>query len=104
MRSKLLRRLQLHEILKPFCAWAPADNFKRTLSEYVRGRVSDSVRQYWKFCFPACNVKRSNEAVATDTVFNHTPAVFTGGIKDAQIFIGSKSLVADNIRKQGAMD
>jgi hypothetical protein len=69
--------------------------------------------------FPACNVKRCNEPVATNTVFSDTPAV-DNGVTAAQIFVGCESLVAniyglktdkefvntleDNIRERGAMD
>ena len=57
--------------------------------------------------------------MATDTIFSDTPAV-DSGIKQAQVFVGRDSLVADvyplksrkqfvntledNIRRQGAMD
>lgn len=114
--------LQDYELLKPFFAWAPADTIKRTLSvttQYARGRVSEDIRQHWKSRFPACNVRRRNEAVATDTVFSDVPAVDNGS-KAAQLFVGRKSLVADvygcktdkqfvntledNIRERGAMD
>ena len=114
--------LQDYELLKPFFAWAPADTIKRTLSvttQYARGRVSEDIRQHWKSRFPACNVRRRNEAVATDTVFSDVPAV-DNGAKAAQLFVGRKSLVADvygcktdkqfvntledNIRERGAMD
>ena len=114
--------LQDYELLKPFFAWAPAETIKRTLSvttQYARGRVSEDIRQHWKSRFPACNVRRRNEAVATDTVFSDVPAV-DNGAKAAQLFVGRKSLVADvyscktdkqfvntledNIRERGAMD
>ena len=103
-------------------AWAPADTTRRTIettTQYARGRVSDNIRQHWKSRFTACNVRRRNEAVATDTVFSGTPAV-DSGVKSAQLFIGQNSLVADaygiktdtelvntledNIRERGAMD
>jgi hypothetical protein len=70
--------------------------------------------------FPACNVRRCNEAVATDMIVSQVPAVDTGGIKVAQIFVGRDTLVCDvyglrsesqfvnslleNIRRRGAMD
>jgi hypothetical protein len=66
----------------------PIDTIKPTLAvttQYARVRVSDKIRQHWKSRFPACNVKRCNEAVATDTVFIDTPAVVTGSINAAQI-------------------
>jgi Reverse transcriptase (RNA-dependent DNA polymerase) len=111
-----------YELLRPFFAWAPSETIRRTIgvtTQYARGRVSDTIRQHWKSRFPACNVHRRNEAVATDTVFSDTPAV-DSGVKAAQIFIGRTSLVADvygiktdkefvntledNIRERGAMD
>ena len=74
----------------------------------------------FKSPFPACNVLRRNEAVATDTVYSDVAAVDTGGIRAAQIFVGRESLVVDIygmkndnqfvnsllevIRKRGAMD
>jgi hypothetical protein len=52
------------------------------------------LKQHWRSRFPACNVKRRNELVATDTVFSDTPAVDCG-VTTAQIFVGRESLVAD---------
>ena len=68
----------------------------------------------------ALNIPRRHEAVATDTVFSDdTPAV-NSGVKQAQVFVGRDTLVADaypmksgkqfvstledNIRRRGAMD
>jgi len=69
--------------------------------------------------FPALNVHRCQEPVATDTVYADTPAIDDGSTC-AQIFVGRESLVTDvygmkinkeflntledNIRCQGAMD
>ena len=68
---------------------------------------------------PALNIPRRHEAVATDTVFSNTPAV-DSGVKQAQVFVGRDTLVADaypmksgnrfvntqeyNIGRRGAMD
>ena len=68
---------------------------------------------------PALNIPRKHEAVATDTVFSDTPAV-DSGVKQAQVFVGRDTLVADaypmksgkqfvntqedNKRRWGAMD
>ena len=65
------------------------------------------------------NVPRRHEPVATDTTVSDTPAV-DSGVKQAQVFVGRDSLVADvypmksgkqfvytledNIRRRGAMD
>ena len=43
---------------------------------------------------PALNVPRRCESVATDTIFSDTPAVYSG-VKQAQVFVGRDSLVAD---------
>jgi hypothetical protein len=78
------------ELVCPLFGWAPSDTIKRTFdvtTQYARGRVSDTLKQHWSSRFPACNVKRQNEPVATDTVFSNTPAVDCG-VTAAQIFIG----------------
>ena len=67
----------------------------------------------------ALNIHRRHESVATDTVFSDTPAV-DSGVKQAQVFVGRDTLVADaypmksgkqfvntledNIRRRRAMD
>ena len=69
--------------------------------------------------FPAHNVRRRNEPVATDTMSADAPAIGSGALC-AQVFVGRKSLVIDvcgmkspaefvntledNIRIRGAMD
>ena len=73
------------------------------------------------FClpFPALNVQRRHEAIATDTVYSNVPAIDNGATA-AQIFVGRNSLVTNaypvktdkqfvntlenNIHKHGAMD
>jgi hypothetical protein len=109
-------------LLCPLFGWAPAENLKKTFEvtiQFARGRVSDTLKQHWRSRFPACYVKRRNETVATDTVFNNTPAV-DSGVTAAQIFVGRGSLVTDvyglkmdkefvitledNIRERGARD
>ena len=45
--------------------------------------------------YPALNVWRRHEPVATDTVFSETPAIDSGGQTMAQIFVGRKTLVID---------
>lgn len=44
--------------------------------------------------FPALNVKRRSEPVATDAVFADTPAIDNGS-KCAQVFVGTKTFVSD---------
>ena len=77
------------------------------------------MRHHFKSRFPALNVHRRNEPVATDTVFSDTPAIEDGSTM-AQFFVGRQSLfcdvygmkskrefvnaLEDNIRYRGAMD
>ena len=77
------------------------------------------MKRHLKSWNPALNVPRRHEPVATDTIFSDTPAV-DSGVKQAQVFVGIDSLVADvypmksgkqfvntlkdNIRRRGAMD
>jgi hypothetical protein len=119
--SEISKVVPNFDLLHPLFDWAPADTIKRTFgvtTQYARGRVSDSLKQHWRSRCPACNVKRRNEPVATDTIFSDTPAVDCG-VTAAQIFVGRETLVADvyglktdkefvntleeNIRERGAM-
>ena len=76
------------------------------------------LKKKYKSPFPANNVHRCNEPVATDTVYSNTPAIDSGATS-AQFFCGTESLVCDvygmksdkqfvntlqdNIRRWGAM-
>ena len=77
------------------------------------------MKKHLKSRNPALNIHRRHETVATDTVFSDIPAVHSG-VKQAQVFVGRDTLVADacpmksekefvntledNIGRQGAMD
>jgi hypothetical protein len=110
------------DFLRPLFGWTPADTIKCTFeatNQYARGRVSDTIKQHWRSRFPACNVKRRNKPLTTDTVFSDTPAV-DSSVTCAQLFVGRELLVADvyglktdkafmntledNIRERGDMD
>ena len=52
------------------------------------------MKKHLKSRNPALNIPRRHEAVATDNVFSDTPAV-DSGIKQAQVFVGRDTLVAD---------
>jgi hypothetical protein len=85
------------ELLLPLFGWAPSDTIQHTFdvtTQFACVRVSDTLKQHWRSRFPECNVKQSNEPVATDTVFSDTPAVHSG-VSATQIFVGRESLVAD---------
>ena len=82
--------------------------------------ATHSIKNTLKSRFPANNVHRQHEPVATDMVFADVPAIYSGGCKMAQGFVGRYSMVADvylmgsqkefvqtltdQIRHRGAMD
>jgi len=110
--------------IKPCFLYRPKDIVEKTLSattQYAKSIISGpGMKQTLKSPYPAHNVVRRKETVATDTVYASVPAVASGGIKSAQLFIGRESLVADiygmktdkqfvntlldTIRQRGAMD
>ena len=99
------------------------DTVQKTMEQSTQWGVSlpntFPMKRHLKSRNPALNIPRRHEAVATDTVFSDTPAV-DSGVKQAQVFVGRDTLVADaypmksgkqfvntledNIRRQGAMD
>jgi hypothetical protein len=78
-----------YESLRPFFGWLPLDvvqqTFKRT-TQYARMPMSTYLKKRYKSPYPALNVHRRNEPVATDTVYSDTPAIVDGGETCAQIF------------------
>ena len=113
-----------YEQYRPYFLHAPVEKIRRTFETTTRFASNimsgHNITQTIKSPYPAHNVWRRNEPVATDTIFSETPAICTGGQKMAQIFVGRKSLVIDVfgmsteaqfvntledvIRKRGAMD
>ena len=111
-------------VLRPYFLNVPAHVVQRTLdatTQFARHiEAGPEMYKTHRSPFPACNVRRRNEPVATDTVFSDVAAIDSGGIRHAQIFVGRKSLVVDiyglkkqshfvnalldNIRQRGAMD
>jgi hypothetical protein len=110
------------EALRPRFAWLPTSVIQKTFdvtTRWARSIEHLPFRKHFKSRFPAFNVHRRNEPVATDTVYSDTPAV-DNGATSAQIFVGTQTLVTDvygmktdkefvntlqdNIRKRGAMD
>ena len=102
---------------------APIDVIKRTFentTQYARsGWVTDRIYDTHRSPFPAMNVRRRNEAVATDTIYCDTPAI-DDGATCAQFYTGISTkyceaygvttdgqfvhTLMDVIRKRGAMD
>ena len=111
-----------YEALQSFFLDLPASVVKHTFNattQFARTNLGSLMKKHFKSPFPACNVARRNEPVATDTVYSDVPAI-DGGQTAAQLFVGRNTLVTDaygmtsdkqfvntledNIRKQGAMD
>jgi hypothetical protein len=101
--------------------WMNTKTIKKTFeqtTQYARMPHGTILKKHYKSPFPALNVQRRDEPVATDTVFSDTPAI-DGGETCAQIFVGTETLVTDvygmktekqfvntledNIRERGAM-
>ena len=109
------------ESLRPYFGWLPTNIVKLTFNhttQYARTPISAILKKHYKSPFPALNVHRRDEPVATDTVYSDTPAIDNGS-KIAQFFVGTKSMftsvygmktdsqfvntLEDNIRERGAM-
>jgi hypothetical protein len=111
-----------YSVLRPFFAWLPLDTVRRTFevtTQHARLSASTLLKQRFKSPFPAFNIRRRHEVVATDFVYSDTPAVGTGDTI-AAIFVGRTTKVTDaygiktekhfpatledNVRQRGAMD
>ena len=78
-------------------AWLPVEVIKNTFertTQFYRMHIGTYLKKRYKSPFPACNVHRRNEPVATDTVYSDTPAI-DNGITAAQFFVGTESMVCD---------
>ena len=118
-----VKRLELdYEGLRSCFAWAPIEVIKRTIAlttQYFRNTFRLPLRKHFKSRFPAANVPRRAEAVATDTIISDVPA-HGQGFNQAQLYVGRKTLVTDayplrsqaeiprtledNIKERGAME
>ena len=114
------RDIDYNSYLSKF-AWMPVDIVQKTFentTQFYRMPMNTHLKKRYKSPFPACNVHRRSEPVATDTVYSDTPAI-DSGVTAAQFFCGTESLVCDvyplksdkqfvntlldNIRRRGAM-
>ena len=111
-----------YDTMRPLFAWLPTDVIKETFArttQMARMPMSETLKNFFKSMYPALNVQRRNEPVATDTVYSDTPAIDDGSTS-AQLYFGTKSTLTDvygmktdkqfvntledNIRERGAMD
>jgi hypothetical protein len=110
-----------YDKLRPLFGWMNTKIIKKTFkqtTQYARMPNGTILKKHYKCLFPALNVQRCDEPVATDTVYSNTPAI-DGGEICAQIFVGTETMVTDvygmktekqfvntledNIRERGAM-
>jgi hypothetical protein len=111
-----------YSVLHPFFAWLPVETVKRTFAvttQHARLSASTLLKKHFKSPFPAFNIRRRHEDVATDFVYSDTPAIGTGDTI-AAIFVGRTTKVTDaygiktethfpatledNVRQRGAMN
>ena len=87
-----------YEKMRPYFGWVNVDTVQKTMEQSTKWGVSlpntFPMKKHLKSRNPALNIPRRHEAVATDTVFSDTPAV-DSGVKQAQVFVGRDTLVAD---------
>jgi hypothetical protein len=87
------------ECLCPNFGWTTIDHIKKTLentTQFNRALDRYPMRKHYKMHFPATNVNRLNETVATDTIFSDVPAHDDGiwghgGATMIQFYSGVKS-------------
>ena len=80
--------------LRPYFAWLPPNIVKLTFkhtTQYAKQTISAIMKKHYKSPYPANNVHRRDEPVATDTVYSNTPAI-DNGCKIAQFFVGTRSM------------
>lgn len=90
-----------YQQLQPHFAWLPIDKIKATwkaTTQWYKAEQRLPMRKHYKSRFPAANVDRLNESVATDTFFASVPAhddgmLGHGGATMAQLYVGSTSHV-----------
>ena len=87
-----------YEKFRPYFGWVNVDTVQKAMEQSTQWGVSlpntFPMKKHLKCRNPALNIPRRHEAVATDTVFSDTPTV-DGGVKQAQVFVGRDTLVAD---------
>ena len=109
------------EKLRPYFGWVNKHTIEKTFHKTTQWAVASTrypMRKHIKSRFPALNIPRRSEEVATDTIFSDTPAI-DSGVTMAQSVVGKRTLVTDvyplksqkqfvntledNIRFRGAM-
>ena len=93
------RKTPDYEALRPNFGWLSAARIRKTLentTQWYRATIHHPFKKHFKSRFPAANVHRLNEWVATDTIFSDTPAHDDGvpghgGATMLQLYAGKES-------------
>lgn len=120
--SKITPHARDYDAYRSRFGWLTTETIKRTFdktTQWAQHQYNIPFRRHYKSRFPAHNVSRRNEPVATDCIFVGVSAIGCGSTM-AQIFVGRNTLVTDvygsksdgdfsskleeNIRRRGAMD
>jgi hypothetical protein len=86
-----------YALLRKFFAYLPVDVIQRTFqhsTQYAKTSISTILTKHYKGLYPALNVRRRAEPVATDFVEADTPAIDDGSCA-AQVYVGTNSMVLD---------
>ena len=82
---------------RPYFDWVNKNTTEKTFHKTTQWAVASTrypMRKHFKSRFPAFNIPRHSEEVATDTIFSDTPPI-DSGVTMAPIFVGKRTLVTD---------
>ena len=77
------------EKLRPYFGWVNKHTIEKTFHKTTQWAVASTrypMRKHFKSRFPAFNIPRQSEEVATDTIFSDTPAI-DSGVTMAQVLL-----------------
>ena len=85
------------EKLRTYFGWVNKHTIEKTFNKTTQWAVASTMypmRKHFMSRFPAFNIPRRSEEIATDTIFSDTPAI-DSGVTMAQLFVGKRTLVTD---------
>ena len=85
------------EELRPYFGWVNKHTIEKPSNKTTQWAVASSrypMRKHFMSRFPAFNIPRRSEEVATDTIFSDTPAIDSGDTM-TQTVVGKRTLVTD---------
>ena len=85
------------EKLMPYFGWVNKHTIEKTFNTTTQWAVACNrypMRKHFKSRFPAFDIPKRSEEVATDTIFSDTPAI-DSSVTIAQSIVGKRTLVTD---------